>query len=60
MLSPVHRKAVPESERHRVALWLDANAPRYGSYHDTAAQERGELVWPLLDVDPSNPLANVE
>ncbi len=60
LLTPAHRKAVPEEERHRIVLWLDANAPRYGAFHDTAAQARGELVWPLLDVDPGNPLANVE
>lgn len=60
LLTPEHRQAVPESERHRVVLWLDANALRYGSYHDTAAQERGELVWPLLDVDPAQPLSNAE
>ena len=60
LLTERHRAAVPEDERHRVILWLDANAPQYGSFHDLAAQERGELVWPLLDVDPANPLANVE
>jgi hypothetical protein len=60
LLTPGHRAAVPEEERHRVILWLDANALRYSSYHDTAAQERGELVWPLLDSDPANPLENAE
>lgn len=60
LLTPEHRKTVPEEERHRVILWLDANALRYGSYHETAAQERGELVWPLLDVDPDDPLASAE
>ena len=60
LLTPEHRKAVPEAERRCVCLWLDANAPRYGAFHDTAAQERGELVWPLIDVDPAAPLANAE
>ena len=60
LLTAGHRAAVPEAERRRVFLWLDANAPQYGAYHDTAAQERGELVWPLLDVDPLHPLANAE
>ncbi len=58
LLTSKHQKAVPEDERHRVILWLDANALQYSSYHDTAAQKRGELVWPLLDVDPAHPLAN--
>ena len=60
LLTERHRAAVPEDERHRVILWLDANAPQYGSFHGLAEQERGELVWPLLDVDSAHPLANVE
>jgi hypothetical protein len=60
LLTETHQKAVPEEERRRVILWLDANSLRYSSYHDTAAQERGELVWPLLDVDPAHPLANAD
>ena len=60
LLTDAHQKAVPEAERRRVILWLDANALRYSSYHDLAAQERGELVWPLLDIDPARPLANAE
>ncbi|MDX9975254.1 MAG: LamG-like jellyroll fold domain-containing protein [FCB group bacterium] len=60
LLTTEHRAAVPEPERHHIFLWLDANAPRYGAYHDTERQERGELVWPLLDVDPAYPLANAE
>ncbi len=60
LLTPEHQKAIPQAERHRLILWLDANSLRYSSFHDTVAQERGELVWPLLDVDPLNPLANAE
>jgi hypothetical protein len=60
LLTPEHRAAVPEEERRRVILWLDANSLRYSSYHGTEAQERGEVVWPLLDIDPANPLANAE
>ena len=60
LLTEAHRKAVPEEERHRVILWLDANSLRYSTYRDTAAQERGELVWPLLDIDPAHPLANAD
>ncbi len=60
LLSESHRNAVPEEERRRVVLWLDANSLRYSSYHDTVAQARGELVWPLLDVDPARPLADSE
>jgi hypothetical protein len=60
LLSPRHLKAVPAEERHRVILWLDANSLRYSTYHKLTEQQRGELVWPLLDVDPADPLANSE
>lgn len=60
LLTPAHRAAVPEAERRRILLWLDVNAPRFGAYHALEAQQRGELVWPLLDVDPADPLANAE
>lgn len=60
MLTDRHRRSVPEDERHRVILWLDANSLRYSTYHRLAEQERGELVWPLIDVDPANPLANAD
>ncbi len=60
LLTDAHRKAVPEEERRRVILWLDANSLRYSTYRDTAAQQRGALVWPLLDVDPAAPLASSE
>lgn len=54
-----HRAAVPPEERHRVILWLDCNSLRLGAAGDEAAQLRGELVWPALDVDPRN-VAGVE
>ncbi len=34
---------------HRMTLWLDSNSEFYGSYEDTAAQSRGEVVHPTLD-----------
>jgi hypothetical protein len=37
-----------------VCLWLDLNSPRLGAFNDAGRQEQGELVWPDLDVDPSN------
>jgi hypothetical protein len=40
-------------------LWLDANALEMPTFSlDEAVQSRarnGELLWPLLDVDPANP-----
>ena len=50
-----HRgKRITEDEFRRVCLWLDLNSPRLGAFNDVAKQERGELVWPDLDVDPGN------
>ena len=50
-----HRgERITEEEYRRVCLWLDLNSPRLGAFNDVAAQERGELVWPDLDIDPDN------
>jgi hypothetical protein len=46
-----HRgKRITEDEFRRVCLWLDLNSPRLGAFDDVAKQERGERVWPALDV----------
>jgi len=34
---------------HRLTLWLDCNSEFYGSYENTIAQARGEVVHPSLD-----------
>ncbi len=47
-----HRDAVSDEDRHKFILWLDANALRLGAFQDEEGQKRGELVWPLLDVEP--------
>jgi hypothetical protein len=50
-----HRgRRISEEEYRLVCLWLDLNSPRLGAFNDVAKQERGELVWPDLDVDPCN------
>jgi hypothetical protein len=38
-----------DEDFHRIALWLDANSEFYGSYENTAAQSRGEVVQPTLE-----------
>lgn len=55
LASEPHLKVVSPEDRHAVDLWLDSNSPRLGAYENEAAQLRGELVWPVLDVDPANP-----
>jgi hypothetical protein len=56
LANEAHLKAVSAEDRHAVYLWLDSNSPRLGAYENEAAQLRGELVWPVPDVDPCNPL----
>ncbi|MEI6645631.1 MAG: hypothetical protein WCP12_06305, partial [bacterium] len=56
LTNAVHLKAVSAEDRHTVTLWLDSNSLRLGAYANEAAQLRGELVWPVLDVDPRNVL----
>ena len=41
-------KLSPE-DYHRMVLWLDSNSEFFGSYEDTLAQARGEIVFPTLD-----------
>ena len=38
-----------EEDLHRLTLWLDCNSEFYGSYENTDAQSRGEVVLPTLD-----------
>jgi hypothetical protein len=40
---------LPTEDWHRVTLWLDSNSEFYGSYENTAAQARGEIVEPTLE-----------
>lgn len=60
LLQEPHLKRTHAEDRHLIYLWLDANAPRYGAYHELERQEKGELVWPLIDTDPNDPLRNLE
>jgi len=41
-------KLSPE-ERRRITLWLDCNSEFFGSYENTTAQSRGEIVLPTLN-----------
>lgn len=47
-----HLDKVSDSIRHKIVLWLDANAPRLGAFQDEDSQMKGELVWPILDTQP--------
>jgi hypothetical protein len=44
-----HGVKLSDEEFHRVTVWLDANSEFFGSYENTVAQARGEVVYPTLD-----------
>ncbi|MCP4453183.1 MAG: hypothetical protein GY809_17110, partial [Planctomycetes bacterium] len=44
-----HDVTLSEEDLHRVTLWLDCNSEFYGSYENTVAQSRGEIVQPTLN-----------
>ena len=44
-----HGVKLTDEERRRIIVWLDANSDFFGAYEDTAAQSRGEIVYPWLD-----------
>ena len=52
LFDKTHKDVVSEEDRRAFILWLDANALRLGAFQDEEAQKRGELIWPLLDVEP--------
>ena len=43
-------------EFRRITLWMDCNGNELGAYTKVPEQQRGEIVWPEIDVDPANPL----
>jgi hypothetical protein len=43
-------------EFRRITLWMDCNGNELGAYTKVPEQQRGEIVWPEIDVDPVNPL----
>ena len=43
------------AEINRVTLWVDANSNDLGAYYDEQKQRAGEVVWPVIDMDPLNP-----
>ncbi len=44
-----HGLRLPDEDRRRITLWLDANSEFFGAYENTLAQSRGEVVVPALD-----------
>ncbi|MFA7693584.1 MAG: hypothetical protein GX117_13310 [Candidatus Hydrogenedentes bacterium] len=49
-----HKDSVSDKDRRQIIQWLDCNSLRLGAYVQEEEQLKGELVWPVLDVDPEN------
>jgi len=61
LLAPENKAKIPEEDRRRLTLWLDANSLFYGAFYDFETQRKGDrIVWPILDVDPEHPLEDSE
>ena len=46
-------------EFRRLTLWMDCNGNELGAYTKVPEQQRGEIVWPEIDVNPRDPLGNL-
>jgi hypothetical protein len=55
LLKKHHRAALAMKDINRITLWVDANSNELGAYYDEDKQRAGEVVRPLIDMDPANP-----
>lgn len=60
LLNATHQQAMTdgkftETDMRTLTQWLDLGSDELGSYDNAAAQRRGELVWPTLDLDKNDP-----
>jgi hypothetical protein len=46
---------IKAEDLRKVTLWLDGNSDELGAFNNQADQKAGKVVWPDLDVDPTNP-----
>jgi len=59
LLNENHQKSLKEGKFTKedfraIAMWLDMNSNELTAYKDVAEQVKGEIVWPMYDVDPEN------
>lgn len=60
LLNATHKQAqadgkYDETDVRTLVQWLDIGSDELGSFDNATAQRRGEVVWPLLDVDKNDP-----
>jgi len=59
LLSEGHQKALADGkfsqeDVRQIIMWLDMNSNEFTAYKEIDRQRRGEIVWPVFDVDPDN------
>ena len=59
LLNPGHHNSMKKGKFTRedfrsIVMWLDMNSNELTTYKNVGAQQKGEIVWPELDVDPKN------
>ena len=60
LLTSTHQKAqsdgtYTDTDVRTLVQWLDLGSDELGAFEDQDAQQRGDLVWPALDVDKKDP-----
>ncbi|MFP4581558.1 MAG: hypothetical protein ACLFQ6_12600 [Candidatus Sumerlaeia bacterium] len=56
LLLTSHKDRISPEDKRRLIVWMDANALELGALHHQAEQRSGQVIWPLLEVDPENPI----
>ena len=61
LLTPAHRDRMAQGkftqeDFRRIVMWLDCAADELGAYSAPDLQRAGRVVWPVLQVDPADPL----
>ncbi len=60
LMSSTHKQALTdgkfsETDVRAIVQWLDLGSDELGAFDNAAAQRRGDLVWPTMDVDKNDP-----
>ncbi len=59
LLNKNHQKSLAEGkftaeDFRSIVMWLDMNSNELAAYQNVGEQIKGEIVWPMYDVDPKN------
>ena len=61
LLTPEHRDRMTQGkftqeDVRRIVMWLDCASDELGAYSEPDQQRAGKVVWPVLQVNPADPL----